>query len=253
MAEYVDNPAGRLHAVLSDLYVHNHTDQMQKQKQAWTAILELAQHDGHLANEMAVVGAVVGLPQQVREAVAALPVDEDRKEHLLAHLDRVERGMVHVVTRQSLWTVFNTFATGGVVSQSAAISTLSHCSYELHRHAPEPTISDEDLTRIIEMINGLIAEVSEADLPDEVKRAMLNHLLALLQAAHNVRFAGTQPLDDALFALMGASHRVSAQEDLTRVGLWDKLKDVVQTLGTMLSVGQNAIQLGQGIAGFLGG
>ncbi|MFJ5775089.1 hypothetical protein [Streptomyces sp. NPDC093094] len=253
MVEYVDNPAGRLRKLMLDLYARNQGDQTQKQKPAWTAILELAGVDGSLAQEMAVIGAVVGLPAQVREAVHALPVDDDRKEHLLDHLGEVEHGMGQLLTRQSLWTVFTAFAPGGVVLQSAAISSLSHCSYELHRHAPEPTVSDEDLARIIEMINDLMLEVGEADLPDVVKRAMLNHLMALLQAAQNVRFAGTSSLDDALFALMGAASRVNAQEDLARVGLWDKFKNAVQTLGTMMSTGQSAAQLGQGIAGVLGG
>ncbi|CAM5338619.1 hypothetical protein [Streptomyces purpurascens] len=253
MVEYVDNPAGRLRKLLRDLYAHNRTDQMQKQKPAWTAILELADVDGNLAREMAVIGAAVGLPAQVREAVHALPVDDDRKEHLLDHLAEVEDGLSKVLTRQSLWTVFTTFAPGGIVPQSAASSSLSHCSYELHSHAPEPTVSDEDLAQIIQMIHELMVEVADADLPDVVKRAMLNHLVILSQTANNVRFAGTQPLDDALFALMGAASRANAQEDLERVGLWDKFKSAVQTLGSMLSTGQSATQLGQGIAGVLGG
>jgi hypothetical protein len=254
MVEYVDNPAGRLRKLLLDLHARTNTDQMQKQKPAWDAILELAEaEDSPAAREVAIIGAAVGLPAQIRGAVQALPVDTERKEHLLAHLDGVERGMGAVLTRQSLWTVFTAFATGGVVPQSAAISSLSHCSYELHRHAPEPTVSDEELARLIDMINELIMEVAAADLPDEVQRAMLNHLLALLQAAHDVRLAGTQPLDDALFALMGATGRVNAQEALEQAGLWQRIKNAVQTLDTMLSAGQGAAQLGQGIAGFLGG
>lgn len=253
MVEYVDNPAGRLRKLLLDLHARSNTDQMQKQKPAWEAILELAELDGaSVAREVAVVGAVVSLPAQVRESVHALPVEEERQEQLLAHLDGVERGMAAVLTRQSLWTVFTAFATGGVVPQSAAISNLSFCSYELHRHVREPVISDEDLARVIDLINELITEVAAATLPDEIKRAMLKHLFALLHAAHNLRFAGTQPLDDALFALMGATGRVNAQEDLERVGLWQRIKDTVQTLDTMLSAGQGAAQLGQGIAGFLG-
>ncbi|MDC0765686.1 hypothetical protein [Streptomyces sp. HD] len=253
MVEHVDNPAGRLRKLLLDLHTHNHTEQMQQQKPAWTAILELAEVEGSLDREMTAISTVVGLPTKVRQAVQALPVDDDRKEHLLDHLDEVERGMVHVLTRQSLNTVFTAFAPGGVVPQSAAISSLSHCSYELHRHAPEPTVSDEDLARIIEMINDLMLEVARADLPDAIRGAMVNHLMALLQAAYNVRFAGTQPLDDALFALMGAASRANAEEGLARVGLWGKFKNAVQTIGTMLSTGQSAAQLGQGIAGFLGG
>ncbi|MFF0834183.1 hypothetical protein ACFYWF_14635 [Streptomyces sp. NPDC003344] len=253
MVEYIDNPAGRLRKLLLDLYTRHRNDQEQKQKPAWAAVLELAGVENHLEREMAVIGAVACLPARVREAVHALPVEEERQEHLLAHLEEVERAMGHLLTRQSLWTVFTSFAPGGIVPQSAAISSLSHCSYELHRSVPEPSVSDEDLERIIDMIHSLMLEIAKADLPDVVKRAMLNHLAVLSQAANNVRFAGSQPLEDALFALMGAASRVNAQEDLVRVGLWDKFKSTVQTLGAMLSTGQSAIQLGQGIAGILGG
>ncbi|MEV0577626.1 hypothetical protein [Streptomyces sp. NPDC050392] len=253
MVHYMDNPAGRLRKLLLDLHAATPNDHQQKQKSAWTAIIELAGGEASLTREMSVVGAVVDLPKQVRDSVSALPVEDERKEHLLLHLDEIERGMDQAATRQPLFSMFTAFATGGVVPQSAAVVSLSHCSYELHLAAPEVTLSDEDLARIIELINGLMAEVAGANLPDHVKRAMLNHLTTLLQAAHDIRFAGTQPLDDALFALVGAARRVDDQEGLARQSWWRKFMNVVQDLSNLMSTGQSAAQVGQGIAGVLGG
>lgn len=253
MAQYVDNPAGRLEKLLLDLHRAYPTDQKQKQKQAWTAIVELISNEAGVAGELQIIGAVASLPGQIRESVGQLPVDSDRKEHLLLHLDDVERGIANMLLRQPLFGMFSPFATNGVVPRSAAISALSHCSYELHCSAPEAVVSDEDLARILEMIHALMAEVADAKLPDATKLAMLNHLTALLQAANNVRFAGTQPLDDALWALAGSTVRMNAEEDLTRAGLWGRFREAMDTLNLMLSTGQGAGQLGQGIAGFLGG
>ncbi|MER5300189.1 hypothetical protein ABT039_12120 [Streptomyces lasiicapitis] len=253
MVQYLDNPAGRLHKLLLDLHSATPNDQQQKNKQAWMAIVELIDTGASLAREASIVGAVVALPGQIRDAVAGLDEDQERKDHLLSHLDEVEGGMSQVLSRQSLYAMFTTFATGGVVPQAAAINSLSHCSWALHSDARELTISDDDLARIIEMIKSLMTEIAEAELPSNVKRAMLNHLAALLQAAHDVRFAGTQPLDDALFALMGATGRTGAREDLDRVGLWARLQNAVQTVGDMLSTGESAAQIGQGITGVLGG
>ncbi|MER5665512.1 hypothetical protein [Streptomyces mirabilis] len=251
MVQYIDNPAGRLEKLLLDLHAAYPNDQQQNHKQAWVAVVELINNASGLAAQVQIVGAVVALPAEIRESVAQLPVDDDRKEHLLSHLVEIEQGMIALLNRQSLFAVFNCFATNGIVPRSAAVAALSHCSYELHRSAPEVVISDDDLARIIEMINELMAEVAEAKLPDVVKRAMLNHLVALLQAAYNVRFAGTQPLDDALFALSGSIGRTNGREDLVRVGLWEKFQRAVQAVNLMLSTGQTAAQLGQGIAGFL--
>ncbi|MFC8005593.1 hypothetical protein ACFUCH_13335 [Streptomyces olivaceus] len=253
MAYYTDNPAGRLHKLLLDLHAALPTDQQQKSKQAWAAIVDLIGNEAGLAGEASIISGVVALPAQIREAVGALREDDERKEHLLAGLDGIERAMNHVMMRQHLYGVFTAFATNGVVPQSAAVSSLSYCSYELHRSIPEVTISDDDLVRIVEMINDLLREVSEAELPNVVKRAMLNHLTVLLQAAHNVRFAGTQPLDDALFALSGSIGRTMAHEDLARAGLWERVKKAVQTINLMVSTGQATAQLGQSVAGVLDG
>ncbi|MFE7979944.1 hypothetical protein [Streptomyces shenzhenensis] len=251
MAHYLDNPAGRLHKLLLDLHEAFPNEQQQKAVQAWTAVVEFIGNESGLAGEAAIISGIVALPSQIRGAVAALSEDDERKEHLLSGLDGIERGMFQVASRQHLFGVFTSFATNGVVPQSAAISSLSHCSYELHRSMPEVTISEDDLARIVDMISDLMSEVAEADLPNAVKRAMLNHLTALLQAAHNVRFAGSQPLDDALWALTGSVARTNADEDLGRVGLWEKVKKAMQTLNLMLSMGQTAAQLGQDVAGFL--
>jgi hypothetical protein len=251
MPHYLDNPAGRLHKLLLDLHAAFPNQQQQNAKQAWSAIVDLIGNRSGLAGEAAIISGVVALPTQVRESVAALPADEERKEHLLSGLDEIEQGMIQVATRQHLYGVFTCFATNGVVPQSAAVSSLSHCSYELHRAMPEVTIPDDEMARIVEMITDLMSEVAAAHLPDPVKRAMLSHLTTLLQAAHNVRFAGTQPLDDAFMGLAGSIWRTGAEDPLERVGLWEKFKKAMQTLNLMLSTGQTGSQLGQGIAGFL--
>ncbi|MFE6315853.1 hypothetical protein [Streptomyces rochei] len=253
MAQYIDNPAGRLHKFLLELHATYPNDQQQKQKQAWPAIVEMVGNDLGVSGEVQIIGAVATLPRQVREAVAQLSVEDERKEHLLLHLDEVERGIDQLLGRQTLWHMFVSFATNADVPRSAAISALSHCSYELHRAMPEIVLSDEDLARIIELINELINEVHGAKLPDAVKRAMLDHLMALLQAAHNVRIAGPQPLDDALFALTGSLGRTTSPEELAQAGLWDRLKSALQTLDLMLSTSQSAGQIGQAIAGILTG
>ncbi|WP_407565858.1 hypothetical protein [Streptomyces sp. 184] len=254
MTQYVDNPAGRLEKLLRDLHAAYPRDQQQKQMQAWAAVVELIDNEAGVAGEAQIVGNVAALPAQIRDSVARLSVDVDRKEQLLLHLDEVEQGIRNMLTRQPLYNMFVAFATNGEVPRSATISSLAHCSYELHRSLPERTISDEDLASIIEQIHDLMRGVAEAKLPEEVKRAMLNHLTALLQAANNVRFSGAQPLDDALFALAGSAfHRGPVQEDLSQAGLWDRFKDFMQTLNLMLTTGQSAGQIGQGVAGFLGG
>ncbi|MBK3587927.1 hypothetical protein JHN49_31080 [Streptomyces sp. MBT57] len=94
-------------------------------------------------------------------------------------------------------------------------------------------------------------QVATAQLPNQTKMMMLRHLHALLQAAHLVRVTGTQPVDDEFFAFIGSMHRSGIQEDLERAGLWEKVKSAMATLNDMLSSTQGAVQLGQGIAGFL--
>ncbi|MFD7571366.1 hypothetical protein ACFV6U_12720 [Streptomyces sp. NPDC059810] len=254
MVDYLDNPAGRLRKLLLDLHAFTPDEQRQKQKLAWDAIVQLAGPEVGWSRQLAIVGLAVGLPTQVREEVRLLSVDEDHKENLQRHLDEIEQGMAQAAARQSLHSMFLAFAPGADVPRSGAITGLGYCSYELHRAVPEVALSDEDLARIAESITELMEEVAQAQLPALVKRAMLAHLTTLLQAVHDVRFAGTEPLDDALFALVGSVHRaVGAEANQSREGVWAKFRTFVQDLGSLLSTGQSTAQLGQGIAGMLGG
>ncbi|MCX5391530.1 hypothetical protein [Streptomyces sp. NBC_00094] len=252
MADYLDNPAGRLRDLLLALHAATSGEQQQKQTLAWDAIVDLVDPGASWARQMSIVGLVVDLPVRVREEVRLLSVDDDHKETLQQHLDEIENGMAQVASRQSLHAMFTAFAPGADVPRSGAITGLGYCSYELHRAVPEVVISDDDLARIAGLINELMEGIAEAQLPAPVKRAMLAHLTTLLQAVHDVRFAGTEPLGDALFALLGSAHGMGAEENLKQ-GLWSKLMTVARDLGGLLSSGQSAAQLGQGIAGMLGG
>lgn len=252
MAEHYDNPAGRLRKLLVDLHAAYPDQNVQASVTAWGAVLRVVARDMGLAGEASLVSAVADLPRQIREGVAALDFEDDRKEHLLEHLDEIEQSMMPLLTRNSLKDMFNKFSSGGDVPRSAAIYALSHISYELHRSQPEQTMSEDDLALITAMIMDLMAEVASAQLPAPIKARLLHHLHTLLQAAHLARIMGTTPLTDSLFATAGAfGNFPEAQAELERAGVWERFKEAVGTLNNMLTTGQGIAQLGQGIAALM--
>jgi hypothetical protein len=251
-SENLNNPAGRLHALLTQLYLRGQQPGAQNAT-AWDALASiLSPGDAPLsASFMQSFTTVLCLPTQVRTAVAALDLEQEDKEDLLEHLDEIEKALNAVTSRShNLGQTLSIFAPNGEVPRSAAMKSLSTCSRALSRHAAEPTLSNEALAAITEAVQDLMREIIEAEIDPAVKLQLLPHLRALLAAIQNVRVGGVTPIEVATDALAGAvMRRPTILTYLKKVPqLLTKTVALFTTVNAALSTEQQAQQDAQELA-----
>ncbi|KJY32156.1 hypothetical protein [Streptomyces sp. NRRL S-495] len=241
--DYTDNPAGRLRSLLlslHDLY------RARGEMVAWEAMAELLQEPASSPQALIRYADVLRLPGEIRDAVASLDFDEEDKEHLLEHLDRVELALVHAGRHNGLTGVLSMFAPAGEVPNSAAVQSLQTCSRTLHRHVAEHELDEEALERITATVTGLMEDVLAAPgLDSDIKRLLLTHLRSILEAVQNVRVTGQGPVEEATDALVGAiARRPSVITRLRGFGnLLPRVRETVDVVNAALAMEQDANRL----------
>jgi hypothetical protein len=119
MTQYLDNPAGRLHALLLEVHAANRQNFGVSAWDAWARILVPEQPPTSGAVFVA-LAELLQLPGAVRDAVAALDTDEEEKAELVEDLDKIEVGLEHAANRsQQLGEVPRSFRTGTLYRISA--------------------------------------------------------------------------------------------------------------------------------------
>lgn len=257
MAEYLNNPAGRLRSFILELHAAYPQPNAQSSVMAWDAVAQLLVPGMPLQSPQVVIaiGRVLALPGEVRRAVGSLDLDDPEDEaQFLEGLDAVEGGLALITQRNHLLShVFECFAPGGQVLLCGAIQSLAHCSRELRRcQRTDGELSTEDLEQIAEAITNLVTEVGRAQLDGALRVFLLDHLFAMLRAAHLVRVTGTGPLEGATDALLGQLRRhPDTTAGLQRTGFLARIGEVLAVINAAVAVSTGSVALTQTVLGAL--
>lgn len=200
------------------------------------------------ATALAAAARLFELPGAVRQAVGALDVDDEEKSELVLDLDKIEAGLVQIRNPgQPIKAIFNHFAPAADVPSSAAVRTLYVCSGRLHRIAPEPMASSEDLERLAAAVTQLIEDVQGSQLSSKAKLLLMHHLHSLLRAIDFARITGTVPLEEGIDAFVGALHRQpEAGTEIVKASLFDRLKQLVTGIELLVRGARTARELASG-------
>jgi hypothetical protein len=247
MQERLDNPAGRLHALLMQM----HAAAPDQNRSGWQTMVQVLAPPGtpeDSATALAAAARMFELPRAVRAAVAALDVDEEEKTELVLDLDKIEAGLVQIRNpAQPIRAIFSSFAPAGDVPSSAAVRTLLMCSSRLHRIAPEPMASFEDLERLAAAVTDLIEDVQGSQLDSRAKLLLMHHLHALLRAIDFARITGMVPLEEGVDAFVGALHRQpEVGTEIAKASIFDRLKQLVAGIELLLRGARGARELASG-------
>lgn len=240
MTVYDDNPAGRLHKLLSAY--SQKANQNHKIGVTWAAILGMPELP--TPDLFARLGHVYGLPAQVE-----------------AELDRLDSSAEYDVDMALRWRdpVTTAFAQSLFSEQlSTAISghfgvrtldSLESCSYVLHRYRPQPAISDSEVERIAHLISELQEEItSSEDLEPELRSFLLYHAHLMARALGTLGISGNAALEEAYDQATGAIIRrwdllVQAKEDEKKKSFWEKWFAVLAAVAAALQIATSALML----------
>ncbi|MER5199563.1 hypothetical protein ACWD3J_33950 [Streptomyces sp. NPDC002755] len=242
MPEYDDNPAGRLRAVLIEVH------QMPPNMLAWDAMVKVLAPEASPSSPEALraMTLLLELPAGIRAAVDALDEDEEEKEHLLEHLDKVEAFLASVANRNlNLQQALPSFAAGGDVPNSAAVQSLGTCSRRLHRYSPEPVIPREEVDALIQSVTSLMVDIRASSLDNAAKLLLLHHLHRLLQDLELIRITGAAPVEESLDAfLVALSRNPEARQEAERQGFTERLAVIASTVRRFFDIARGVRQLG---------
>jgi hypothetical protein len=247
MAEYMDNPAGWLLSNLNYLVLRgkevqpaksdiNVSAALKEMSEAITGRTNASDSDtAHYVLELS------KLPVGAREEVYAL-------RHLLteAIIDHMLRWYPNVILALSVLvspsSKFNTFITR---IKPDVLTALEECSELLHIHRPQPTLEEDKLARLRELINDLLdALENDAAIDADLRTLLLRQVRAMEMALLNARIMGAPVVEEALAETIGSLYlnwKLIARWD-TSPGTWQKVTAVLSAIAAALSLGTAAIQ-----------
>lgn len=187
---HYDNPAGRLHELLTQLSEQN--DDRESLVVAWAGVLSVPQGDLILH-----IGGVADLVRQIQEAV-----DRVGDEILRAPVRRLRETWARPIFPTD--HAFNA-ELRAVLPGPESLESLGLVSAQLHLLAPEGKVPDGDeLNELQQQVRDLIDEVRQSsELPDYVKDAIASRLMGVDKAIEHVHIGGPDAVRRAMEAVLG--------------------------------------------------
>ena len=194
MAEYLDNPAGRLRDLLVKLQALAGNNAFA----GWQVVLE-SSNEANNSVFWSRFAAVVALPQKVREAVAAAAlIGADDSAALLEPMDAIEAAFARSGSMAGLGMAQFLEGIG-----ADAMYMLANFSASLHKVSAEKPLANIEIW--IDDIRILIDEVSSAeDLTVEDKAELTARLRDIEEAFLTIRIRGNGHVTTTVQTLIGA-------------------------------------------------
>lgn len=237
MPEYLDNPAGRLLAVVQ---AARSVNPGVNALAGWQEVLNAPPGDHALFHSR--VAQLFYLAGETRRTVESFP-DED-PETILEHFPQVE-ATLEQFNRVAATNMQGFFA--GLEIKSGDYS-LRLCSSLLHRRAREAVIKSETVRDLQARIETLIQDVVDAgDLANALKEWTLDRLKEILEALRLQPLYGYQGFEESALKLIGGmvgkrDHAAGFSSSKVKAGI----VGLIMALDTVLNIGANVHELTAG-------
>jgi hypothetical protein len=232
-----NNPAGRLHALLTE----GHRKLKDKPaEEVWAELLDVPKENKSLLLRR--LGHVMALPAAIREKISN--VQGIDSSVFLKELPRAEASF-GILNFQMRWEEFITRF------DRAVMYGLEVCSDVLSKQYPEKTISESSLAQLKTEVEELLNVLTSADIPNDLKQFIVEHLLAVKSVLEEYVILGSVPIQKEIRSVFGALaidqtiyKRTRATTEGKRFwGIMRKLLLVTQTVMGMIQIGTDVISL----------
>lgn len=221
MQPNLNNPAGRLHAILSDLKSVPGNEQIVT---AWEKALKTPTNQ--LPELLARLGKVYAMPNLIISEMKEVPGYHSRD---ISRWHQPLSKAFQEAHLKSSWGVVSGHFSDGVLAD------IESCSEKLSYFRPEPTISESQLTSIRAEFADLKKIIDEAeDVSQDTKKLILKHIERVLKATESIWLEGTGKLVIEVQAAIGEAvsspEARQSGENRTMRRLGDGLKKVLLIL-----------------------
>jgi hypothetical protein len=234
MADYLDNPAGRLLWLIEQA---RKEDQTLAAINAWANVFGVDVGDRYAL--MCRCTDMVQLLQVTRAAVVELS-DSDPDFHL-RHLGVIETMLANfqMLEGQQIGQFLNRLT-------PEALYGLEACASLLHRECPEPTLTQADFEELVAQVRDLIDNTLRSDeLDAEIKQYIVDRLRSVEDALIHIRITGIQGINVAADGAAGGLLRYWQRVGKTRIGI--ACRDFIGKLISVTGAANDVIEMGNRI------
>jgi hypothetical protein len=196
----LDNPAGRLYAILDEARKHPKNE---RAFDAWKRVLEVD-------DDFDVYRGIFHVRELVQEVKNLVDRLEVNKPLYLSRFERIERA----VPGRNLETSWQGCAD---LLDEATMLSLAHLAELLSGHVAEQPIEKEELKGLEQDLDALFDKVDEGNLSPQLKEIILRQIEALLRSIREYRIRGAEGMKEALVHSYGTI--------IMNLGLFKKEKD----------------------------
>ena len=195
-----DNPAGRLHALLTAAKKH---DTNQNGLFIWGQVfgyrVDFSKEALSAEVEIEVTQKILQTRQLVEEAEAAIrAIEGPNQEIFLRPFPRIREAFrINIIGKASYRGLLNHISEGDM-------TVLEICSGELSRLHAEDVIEQGQLEQLLEDINALFDQIQQSSLPDILRIFLLDLLESMRRAIQEYRIRGARRLKEELEKIVGA-------------------------------------------------
>lgn len=226
---HLDNPAGRLHALLTALKAQGNAEL----RGAWETVLRLDEPSD--AELLRAIAAVQELPDQAIAALAranAVTSDlhlrwEPAVRDALKRAHALDQGARHLT---------NAYSEQDLVH-------LEYCDDVLDREGLASPRARQARDELLQAASELVAAIRESDLEPEIRASLLRNALALLNAIALVDVVGAEGVEDALAGVLGSIAMAARHEGAGGAGWIGRFWTYVGRIADLLGIVGAAYQL----------
>jgi hypothetical protein len=220
-----DNPAGRLHRLLSKMAAADHNA---SSFDVMCTALNIEPRDW--INFYRVWTKVLVLIDETESAIQVLP---PRKQEIHAGFLGELRQHLSIANWSEQWS-----RTGGPLCdpECSLLRSIELCSWDLARNGNE--IESQKLMELRQAIDELLREISSAQLSEEIRVFLISKLREIQRAIDDYIFYGSEGLRKALESILGAASLVQDVRDDTNPSIkkfWEMIKNVSSLLSLVSS------------------
>jgi hypothetical protein len=235
VAEYLDNPAGRLHRLLLRFRQNASNGRSWR---VWAATLGVPDTD--FPEVARGLGMLLALPGEIESELARVDPADYPGDIVLRWKDQIVPALVpNLFEGQQADQMAGQF-------DDASLAFLETCSWTLHRYRPQRPVADSDLERIRKLIGELENELREsADIDPELRVFLLQRCGEMSRALRDMEIRGPAALEEALDRAVGAAHRRAdlAARSSEAPGVWRKFGEVIVVVAAALQIATSAVAL----------
>lgn len=222
---FVNNPAARLHQILSLCKKYEKESGARPMLIGWRKVFRIAESVKDFA-VMERIGRVYSLAREISELIHRF--DDLDPQLYLGWREELEDAFVNLSFRSE----FQSFTRR---IPKTLIVNLEFCSNALSDRCPEPMVDSEKLVEISRLAVELIKTVPQAQLDDAGKRYFLDYLTLIRRSVDDYSLAGAAGLQGAIDACTGTlvtQRQVSLPTRETAVGkkFWSLINKITRAL-----------------------